>query len=365
MNRTLAFIIFITIALTIYFGLHFAVYKSLTRSLVQAPQGRKILLWFFLVSGLSFPAAMFLGRSLKVHVLNFYAYTWLGLIAIAAFIFLVQFILSKIFPSHTGLLAIIALGVTGLISLVSLFNGLQPPGIKRIAIPLKNLPRELSGFSIVHLSDLHLESYKSKKRMAYIVDKVNELKPDLVVITGDLIDSDVCEEEVFCEHLKRFNVRYGILAITGNHEFYAGLDAFKELATRSGITILRNRGVTIAGSIQIIGLDDDEGRRFGTVGSNLDTLIKSCDPGKPIILLYHRPLLFHEAVEKGVGLQLSGHTHAGQIPPMDLLVWLYYKYPAGLFEKNGAYIYTSSGTGLWGPDMRFLSKNEIVHITLK
>ena len=364
MNRLLSFIIFIAIVFAIYFGIHFVVYKCLTRSLVQVSHWQRILKWFFWISGLSFPAAMFLSRSLKIHLLNFYAFTWLGAIAIAFFIFLVQFALSKIFPAHTRVLAIIALGVIGIISLVSLINGLQPPKVKRLTIPIKDLPRELSGFSIVQLSDLHLESYKSKKRIAYIVETVNKLKPDLVVITGDLIDGNVCEETEFCEQLKRLDASHGVLAITGNHEFYAGIDVFLDLAKRSNIKVLRNESVTLAGDLQVLGLDDTESRRFGSDGPALDALIKKCDPRKPVILLFHRPQLFDEAVQKGVDLQLSGHTHAGQIPPMDLLVWLYYKYPFGLHEKNGAFIYTTTGTGIWGPDMRFLSKNEIVHLTL-
>jgi len=367
MNRTLMFIIFITIVSAVYFGLHFFVYKCLTRSLVQAANWQKILKWFLWLSGASFFIAMTLNRAFKIHisVLNFYTFTWLGVIAIAFFIFLIQFILSKIFPSQNKLLAIIALAVIGIISLISLINGLQPPRIKRITIPMKDLPKELSGFSIVQLSDVHLESYKSQNRFACIIDKVNELKPNLVVITGDLIDGNVCEEEVFCKHLDRLKTSHGVLAITGNHEFYAGLDAFMELANRSNIKVLRNESITIADTLQIIGLDDDTAGQFGSKAPDLDALIKACDQNKPIILLYHRPMRFDEVVSKGVDLQLSGHTHAGQIPPMDLIVWLYYKYPSGLFEKDGAYIYTSSGTGIWGPEMRFLSKNEIVYIKLE
>lgn len=366
MNRLLMFIIFITIVTAVYFGLHFFVYKCLTRSLVQEANWQKVLKWFFWLSGGSFLIAMILNRTFKIHIsiLNFYTFTWLGVIAIAFFIFMVQFILSKIFPSQTKLLAVIALGVIGIITIISLVNGLQSPKVKHITIPLRGLPKELSGFSIVQLSDVHLESYKSKERIAYIIDKVNALKPNLVVITGDLIDSNVCEEDVLCEHLGRLHASHGVLAITGNHEFYAGLDSFLELAKRSKIQVLRNESITIADTLQIIGLDDNTARQFGFKGKDLDALIKESDQDKPIILLYHRPVRFDEAAQKGIDLQLSGHTHAGQIPPMDLIVWLYYKYPSGLYEKDGAFIYTSSGTGMWGPEMRFLSKNEIVCFTL-
>ena len=367
MNRLLMFIIFITIVSAIYFGLHFVLYKFLTRSLVQTANGQKILKWFLWASGASFFVAMIFNRTLEIHisVLNFYAFTWLGVIAIAVFTFLIQFGLSKIFPSQNKLLAIIALGVIGIISTISLINGLQYPRVKRITIPMKELPKELSGFSIVQLSDVHLESYKSKKRISYIVDKVNELKPDLVVITGDLIDGNVCQEEIFCQELRRLNASHGVLAITGNHEFYSGMDVFLDLAKRSNIKVLRNEAITIANTLQIIGLDDNTATQFGEKGPDPEALLQACDRDKPIIVLYHRPELFDEMVPKGVDLQLSGHTHAGQIPPMDLIVWLYYKYPSGLFEKDGAFIYTSSGTGIWGPDMRFLSRNEIVHFTLE
>jgi len=366
MNRTISFLIFIVIVSSIYFGIHYFVYKCLTRSLVQTPTWQKSLKWFLLFSGLSFFIAMFANRLFNFHVrpLNFYAYNWLGVIAVAFFFFLIQFVVSRIFPSKTKLSAIIALGVIGLISLYSLINGLQFPVVKRITVPLQQLPKDLSGFSIVQLSDVHLEAYKSKKYLAHIIDRVNQLKPDLIVITGDLIDGNVCEDEVFCENLKRFNSTYGTLAITGNHEFYSGLDNFLELAGHANIKVLRSETTTIADQLQFIGLDDDTARQFGLKSPKLEELIKKIDPNKPLILLYHRPQGFDKAAKLGVDLQLSGHTHAGQIPPMDLLVQFYYKYPYGLYEKDGAYIYTSSGTGTWGPEMRFLSKNEIVYITL-
>jgi predicted MPP superfamily phosphohydrolase len=262
------------------------------------------------------------------------------------------------------MLTFIALGIIGFISLYSLVNGLRKPVVRNITVPIKKLPKELSGFSIVQLSDLHMEVYKSRSQVPYIVDTVNALKPDLIVITGDLIEGDICDNPEFCEHLKRLKATHGVVAVTGNHEFYSGIKNFLKLANKSNIRVLRNDCFTIADSLQIIGLDDDDARRFGSKGPDLDTAINGCNLSKPIILLYHRPVNFDQAIQKGVDLQLSGHTHAGQIPPMDLLVCLYYKYPIGLFKKNGSTIYTTSGTGYWGPPMRFLSRNEIVKITL-
>jgi uncharacterized protein len=365
MGRVLSFILFISIASAIYFGLHYFVYKSLTHSLVESVGMRRGLKWFFWLSGLSFILSMILSRAFHFHLLNHYAFTWLGVIAIAFSFFLIQRVLALIFHQHARMLTIITVAVVALVAIYSLINGLSNPVVKRLSIPIKQLPAKLSGFKLVHLSDLHLESYKSKGVIKKVVDKINQLKPDLVVITGDLIDGGANGEPLFCQQLKRIQSKYGIIATPGNHEYYAGMNTFMDLVQCAGVTVLKNQSITIADAIQIIGLDDDEGFRFQQAGPNLDEALQGCDPSKPMIMLYHRPLRFVEAVNKGVDLQLSGHTHAGQIPPMDVLVQIVYKYPFGLYEKDGSYIYTTSGTGYWGPAMRFLSKNEIVLFTLE
>jgi predicted MPP superfamily phosphohydrolase len=363
MRNWFTFVLFITIVSAVYFGIHYFVYKSLTRTLVQAPGHQKALKWLFWVSGASFMVSIFLSRQLGFHLFNWYAYVWMGVISIAFTFFLVQWIVALIFPSQTKTLAAGALIVIGLISLYSLINGLLYPSVKRLTIPMKNLPQSMSGFKLVLLSDLHMESFKSHGVLVNVVEKVNALKPDLVAITGDLLDGT---DPMFCEQLKRVKATHGVIAVTGNHEFYVGMQNFLNLTQCANIMVLRNRFTTIAGTLQVIGLEDDQGRGFDTGGPDLDAATaEGYDPSKPTVMLYHRPLHFDEAVEKGVGLQLAGHTHAGQIPPMDLIVQVVYKYPFGLYEREGSYIYTTSGTGYWGPPMRFLNKNEIVLFTLE
>lgn len=366
MNRTLSMILFVTVASSIYFGLHYFVYKSLTKSLVENLAWQKALTWLFWISALTFPLAMTFNRGFEkpIGALNLYATTWMGIIAISFFVFLIQRLLALIFHMQAKQLSIGAVAVIGIIVLVSLYNGLRYPGVKQFDIPLKNLPEKLNGFKIVQISDVHLESYSSKKWLEYIIDKVNGLKPDLVVVTGDLIDGNVCEDTSFCSRLKTIQSTHGVLAITGNHEFYAGIDLFQDMAARAGMKVLRDQTVTIAEELQVVGVEDQQAGSFGVKRKSLEELIKPLDQNKLIILLNHRPLGFKDAVKQGVDLQLSGHTHAGQIPPMDLLVWLIYKYPFGLHKEGDAYIYTSNGTGLWGPPMRFLSTNDITAFTL-
>ncbi|MCP5047463.1 MAG: metallophosphoesterase [bacterium] len=366
MSRTLSMIIFITIVTAVYFLLHYFVYKSMVHSLDLTPKTRKLILWLFWVSGSSFIVTMFISRMFKFHLLNFYAFIWLGIIAIAFSFFVLQRIAAIVFPSHARILAIVTLAVIAIVSLYSLFNGLRTPVVRNLSITLKELPKELSGFKIVFMADNHLESFKSKGRIVKTVDKVNELKPDLVLIAGDLVDPGALGEPLFCEQLKRIKATHGVITVAGNHEFYTGMRAFMEVAKCSDITVLNNQFTTVAGAIQIVGLEDDQGGQFHKGGGpDLEAATKGTDPTKPMIVLYHRPMLFEEGMKKGVDLQLSGHTHAGQIPPMDLIVWFYYKYPYGLYKEGDAYIYTTSGVGYWGPPMRFLVKPEIVEITLK
>lgn len=365
MNKFLSFAIFFLIACSIYFFMHFLIFRVLIKNLSLSPKWMNIIKIFFILSGLSFPVSITLTRVLKFYLLNYYANIWLGITAIAFFVAFIDWVLVKFFPNHAKIITIIAVSVTCLISAYSIYNGLKLPVVKKVSISLKNLPEELDGFSIVQVSDLHLEPYKSKKVISSLVDSVNKIKPGLIVITGDLIEGDINNDGYFVNELKKLKAEYGVIAVTGNHEFYAGIDNFEELANKTNIKILRNDTITLANTLQIIGLDDDDGRRFDHNGPDLESMIPLCDQSKPIILLYHRPTGFDKAVEKGVDLQLCGHAHAGQIPPMDILVHLVYKYPSGLYEKNGSYIYTSPGTGYWGPPMRFLSKSEITHIVLK
>ncbi|MCP4149108.1 MAG: metallophosphoesterase [bacterium] len=365
MNRIVSLFIFLTIATLVYTHLHLFVFKYLKTAFTFAPHAIKILKILFWFSGLSLLFSTLLTRLLKIHFLSHYAYIWMGIIAISYFVFLVAWVITKFLPSYSKGIAVFALCIAGVIIIFSLVNGLQRPVVKNISIPMKELPKELTGFSIVQISDLHLEAYKSPKIIDYIVGKVNELEPDLIVFTGDMMDGKVWESPGICERLKSLKATHGVVAVTGNHEFFSGYGNFAKLAAQSNIKVLRNESITIAGAIQIIGLEDFEGRRFASSGPDLEKAIKGLDHSKPMIVLNHRPAYFSKAVEKGVDLQLSGHTHAGQIPPMDLMVWFYYKYPSGLYEIDGSYIYTSPGTGYWGPPMRFLSRNEIVKITLE
>jgi predicted MPP superfamily phosphohydrolase len=238
------------------------------------------------------------------------------------------------------------------------------PVLRQVQVPMRGLPADLEGFTIVQLSDLHLGDLTSSKRLRRIVERVNALQPDLICVTGDALDGDISHDGVYGEILGSLRARHGVVAVTGNHEFYAGIEKFLKLAKFCHWRVLRNQSWIIEGKMAIIGLEEDSAERFKLPGPDLETALRDVPADLPKVLLYHQPTGFPEAVRRGIDLQLSGHTHAGQIPPMDLLVWLIYKYPAGFYRLGQSHIYTTSGTGTWGPPMRFLSRSEIVKLTL-
>lgn len=362
--RILYFSLFLVTALAVYFGMHILVYSRIARGLDMSGTIRVRFKILLLIAALLFILAEFLSRFSWSYPFVFVGSVWLGMIAMAFFIFLLEWGFSWLgsWPNKPRIWAAILL--VFFLSALSLFNQALRPRVRVIDVPLAKLPSGLSGFSIVQLSDLHLGNLTSLGRLNWIIDQTNRLRPDLIVITGDLIDRDIRQQNEFCHALQRLKARYGILAVTGNHEYYAGLEKFREIATLIGMRVLSNQMVTVAGQIQIAGLNDDAANELGQTKPDLGQALAGCDQSKPLILLYHRPDRFKVAVQKGVDLQLSGHTHAGQIPPMDLLVWLVYKYPFGFYRLHDSFIYTTCGTGTWGPPMRLFSRSEIVKFVL-
>jgi uncharacterized protein len=363
------FLIFVLIAFLIYFTINYYIYNRVANGLALSGVIRFRVAIFFWLAGLSFIAGEFLNRQIMsswIHSLVHIGNVWLGIISIGLAVFLLTDIIMIFFrqPQARYYGTLIALAVLLLVSGYSLYNGTRQPEIKEIKLRLGKLSPEKAGFSMVQLSDIHLNSTRSVDWLNGVVEKTNKLNPDVIVITGDLIDADMYKFNEFVESLKNLKAKYGVFAITGNHEYYAGLDLFLRLADEAGITVLSNAKADIGGAIELVGINDLTGKMYPSGGPDLKKAMDNIDRQKPIILLSHNPATFESDKREGIDLQLSGHTHVGQIPPMDLIVMLYYKYPYGLYKKDTSYIYTTSGTGVWGPPMRFSSRSEIVKIIL-
>ena len=361
---------FLAVFSVMYFCLHYYVYLQTVTGLALAGAPVKTLRIFFITGSLTFFIGEFLNRQLSVPSLRFITYIgafWFGVISIAVSVFVVRHIFMVFFHSASFRFysAIVSFAVILLISLYSAYNGSRKPVVREVEVPCSKLPEDVKEFSIVHLSDVHLNFSKPPSWLDYVVEETNRLDPDMVVITGDLVDVDLNKSDEFAGILKKLKPGYGVFAIAGNHEFYAGIEVFQEFADKAGITVLRNSCAGGTGPVALAGIDDISGKHFVGKGPEPEQALEGCDFTKPVILLSHQPEIFRRTSKLGIDLQLSGHTHAGQIPPLDIIGFLYFRYSYGLYREGRAHIYTSCGTGTWGPPMRLFSRSEIARITLR
>jgi len=237
--------------------------------------------------------------------------------------------------------------------------------VKRLTIETPKIKKETGLIRIVQISDVHIGLIIDKKRMEKIADKIREIKPDIIVSTGDLIDSRFGKLETSIEPLRQINAPYGKFAVTGNHEYYAGIDTSLELTKQAGFDVLRGRVVDVGGIIDIAGVDDAASMGFKNIFVYEGTLLKGLPQDKFKILLKHRPVIDWDAVDF-FDLQLSGHTHGGQIFPFKYIVKIFFPFYNGFYKiSNKSSLYTSTGTGTWGPPIRFLAPPEITVIELK
>ena len=254
-------------------------------------------------------------------------------------------------------------GVVVVLSCVALWNASRMPRVKDVVVPVRGLPAALDGFTIAHLSDLHLGVTVSTRKWERIVALVNGLSPDLVVLNGDFIDAGLRERarvESACMALK---ARLGKVAVLGNHEVYGGIKEASGCMARCGARLLRNEVVELPGGLQVAGVDDVIA--MGVSREEVAALLGRLDQAKPSIYVSHQPLYFDVAAEYGVSLMMSGHTHQGQIFPFGGFVRLMQKYVYGMYRLGGSLLYVSSGTGEWGPPMRLFTRSEVVRFVLR
>lgn len=280
--------------------------------------------------------------------------TWLGIIFYLFIITLAYKILNLFFNIATPVSGVVLITVAVLLSIIGLIGGATIHE-KTVVIKSKKIKNDLV---IVQLSDVHYGTIRNTKFLEHLVERTNNLKPDIVVITGDLVDgTGKYTADMF---LPLNNLKAPTYFVTGNHETYAGKSAVLGLLSKTTMTLLLDKKVSVKG-VDIIGFDDIEGQKANI--SKLDKL--KVNDSKYTILLNHRPKQAKALLEKGVDLMITGHTHAGQITPFDLMVMIEFRPYKGLNKIGDGYLYISPGTGTWGPPMRVGSKNEITKILLK
>jgi uncharacterized protein len=232
--------------------------------------------------------------------------------------------------------------------------------IEKMIIESEKIPEKIGKIRIVQISDVHIGVIIKNERLIKIVEEIKAAEPDILISTGDLVDGQINNLSEPMMLLKSIQPRYGKFAITGNHEFYAGLDDALDFMRNSGFSVLRGEGTTVAGLINIIGMDDPTGRSFGLTKDVKESQILPQFPHTNFtLLLKHQPVVDNNAAGL-FDLQLSGHTHKGQIFPFSLITRLFFRYHTGYFDlPNQSKLYVSRGTGTWGPPIRFLAPPEI------
>jgi uncharacterized protein len=262
------------------------------------------------------------------------------------------------------MLFLVPLSAALLVSVYGFFEA-QQIGTEHVEIRSAKIPKAAGTIRMVQISDVHIGVMVRGQRLAGILRKVSEASPDLLVATGDLVDGQLDSMAEAEAQLKEISPRYGKIAVTGNHEFYAGIDAAVDFITRSGFVLLRGDVVTVADAIDFAGVDDPTTRRPASQGGLSDREVIARAGGERFtILLKHQPIVETDA-PGAFDLQLSGHTHKGQIFPFSLITRLFYPFHSGNYRlAKDALLHVSRGTGTWGPPVRFLSPPEITIVDL-
>lgn len=284
-----------------------------------------------------------------------------------------QFLLRRLAhaPQVVGLWAFRTALVGAVLSvLIGWVMAIRQPGVKEVEVPIADLPAGLEGFRIVQISDLHLGPLVSAAKVERLVARTNELGPDLIVITGDLVDGEADGVKGKAERMAALKATHGVYFITGNHEYYSGVAKWIPIIRDLGWHLLDNAHAVIErgdARLVVAGMPDPTagGRRGNGKGPDLAKTLAGAPAEAMKLLLFHPPTGYEEAERAGVNLQLSGHTHSGQYFPWSLVVQTIYRYPKGLNRHGDMWIYTSVGTGFWGPPNRFLVPPELTVITIK
>ncbi|MFF5716883.1 metallophosphoesterase [Streptomyces buecherae] len=241
----------------------------------------------------------------------------------------------------------------------SVFRG---PRVKRVTVPLAKLSRQAHGYRIAVVSDIHLGPILGRAHTQRVVETINRVNPDLVAVVGDLVDGSVADLGPAAEPLRHLRARDGSFFVTGNHEYFSGADAWVDHVRELGLRPLENErtelpGFDLAGVNDVAGEDEGEGPDFGQA-------LGDRDRGRAAVLLAHQPVVIHDAVRHGVDLQLSGHTHGGQLWPGNYLAELANPTVAGLERYGDTQLYVSRGAGAWGPPVRVGAPPDITVVQL-
>ena len=301
-------------------------------------------------------------RTIMARWIAMGAFSWLFVLTILRDIALV------FMPSWADESAAAVLLLTPLITAIGFAMARRVARVVDVEVPVRELPAALEGFTIAQISDVHVGPTIKRDFVQRIVDRVNGLAPDMVALTGDLVDGSVLQLSAHTAPLAELRSRHGTYAVTGNHEYYSGADAWIGELERLGAHVLVNENVLLdhdGAHVTVAGVTDFSAHHFDpSHRSDPERALRGAPADAVKVLLAHQPRTAASAEQAGFDLQLSGHTHGGQFWPWNLFVRLQQPFTAGLHRLGRMWIYISRGTGYWGPPMRFGIPSEITRIRL-
>jgi uncharacterized protein len=378
-----SFLIFISIALSIYGLVNFYIFLRGWQAIPKDFLIRTIYVAVFLFFSLSFIAGRIFERINICAGSSMFVWTgsfWLGMMAYLFFCILLADILRasnyffNFFPEviannyeKSKLLSAFFVILLSIIVVAAGYINARIPKINKLELIIHKPAINIKSLHIAMASDIHLGTIISNSRLEKLVSTINDLKPDIILLAGDIVDEDIAPviKNNLGELLIQLKSKYGTYAVTGNHEYIGGVKEAVDYLTAHKITILSDKAIKIGGSFYIAGREDRSKNQFnGKKRKSIPDILSGIDRKFPVILMDHQPFALDEASNAGVDLQLSGHTHHGQLWPFNFITSKVFELSYGYTQKGSTHFYVSSGFGTWGPPVRTSARPEIADITL-
>lgn len=381
-----AMLIFFAIVFTIHFLVNFYIFIRGWKSLSLFPAVRPYYLALFILLFLSYILARILERHIGFSIADIF--NWIGSFWFAAMLYFFLFILiidifrmfdhwfhffPDIFSANYAKTKFITMLCTSGVVILLITYGFVNASVVRITnlkIPVDKEAGHLKTLHVVMLSDIHLGTVIGPKKLGKIVEKINDLSPDIVLLAGDVVDENIRHviKQNLGIQLENINSKYGVYAVTGNHEFIGGVEPALAYLEKHKVKFLRDSAVLIDSAFWIVGRNDKDMSRFnGKTRKPIAILMADVDKKFPVILLDHQPFFLEISAKNGVDVQFSGHTHNGQMFPLNLITRAIYDPDWGYRKIGNSHFYVSCGVGTWGPPVRIGNYPEIVsaEITFK
>jgi predicted MPP superfamily phosphohydrolase len=373
MSQRMRFLVFFSIVMGIWLVFHLYVgWRLWGLPVFASPKSHRVLLLGLAALYFSYP----LGRILYHHgwprlgtAIEYGGGLWMGtLVLLLTTLGIVDLVtlFGGVLKPWVMTLRAGAVGVALILAVVAWVGGYVRPRTVELEVELPGLPRSADGLVVAQLTDLHLGALIGERRLRSVIEQIDSMSPDLVVVTGDLVDGDAGTVETMVPALRTLTAPLGVYSILGNHEIYAGPERCRTLMRDSGFVVLDATAVEVADGLWVVGIPDS-GRGPGTDGLDgaLEESLYHVGEGAAVIFLQHAPVNEEATAAAGASLMLNGHTHGGQIWPFHYMVRRAYPHIAGVRKINGMTQVVSRGAGRWGAPMRLFAPSEIYRITLR